>query len=279
MDQEAANTLLEEHLALGALLDEGTDGRLAPLRYNGVDEKAAFSEGVALVDLTCMGSQLVSGDDTSAFISALFAGEELAIGQCAPQVALTGDGSLSSLVLLARTGQEEFAWWDLVGRDAIMSCWADFVISIEQGGIQPFGEVELEDASEALVPILLWGPQAGVVLSDYLGDQDLPAPGTIANRMLDKINCLVAVPAFDDQPCYLVLVPPARARVLWRSFLSFNEVSPVGLEAFRQQVQSCFDVLGNISGTFGCVTPSREQLLSAGLLRADGSFIGARGLS
>ena len=38
----------------------------------------------------------------------------------------------------------------------------------------------------------------------------------------------MAAPPMGDEPCYLVLVPPRAARVLWRSFLSFKVVNPVG---------------------------------------------------
>lgn len=277
MDELGKVLLHDEHLLLGAKLCLGADERQAPRSYAGVDERVAFDESVALVDLSGLGSRLITGDAASALVSAVFAGRELAIGQMAPEVALTGDGGIASVALLARTGTQEYACWDLAGRGDILSSWLAFVAAIEQRGVRPFDGCQIEDASDALVPLLLWGPQAPNVLSDYLGDQTLPERGTIASRMLDRIGCLVGAPALDDTPCYLVLVPPLYARVLWRSFLSFQSVSPVGIDAFVQRIAKGYAFLAAAGETRLAAT--RQQLETSGLLRREQTFIGARGLS
>lgn len=277
MDELGKVLLHDEHLLLGAKLGLGADERQAPRSYAGVDEHMAFDECVALVDLSGLGSRLITGHAASALVSAVFAGRELAIGQMAPEVALTGDGGIASVALLARTGTQEYACWDLAGRGDILSSWLAFVAAIEQRGVRPFDGCQIEDASDALVPLLLWGPQAPNVLSDYLGDQTLPERGTIASRMFDRIGCLVGAPALDDTPCYLVLVPPLYARVLWRSFLSFQSVSPVGIDAFVQRIAKGYPFLAAAGETRLAAT--RQQLESSGLLRREHTFIGARGLS
>ena len=142
--------LHDEHMLLGAELALGSDGRHAPHSYAGVDERAAFHEGVALIDLSGLGSRLITGPTAPALASTVFAGRELAIGEVAPEVALTGDGSIASLALVARTGTEELACWDLAGRGDILSSWLAFVAGIEQRGARPFDGCEVEDASEAL---------------------------------------------------------------------------------------------------------------------------------
>ena len=270
--------LHDEHMLLGAELALGSDGRHAPHSYAGVDERAAFHEGVALIDLSGLGSRLITGPTAPALASTVFAGRELAIGEVAPEVALTGDGSIASLALVARTGTEELACWDLAGRGDILSSWLAFVAGIEQRGVRPFDGCEVEDASEALVPLLLWGPQASNVLSDYLGEQTVPGKGTVANRTLDRIGCLVATPDFGETPCHLVLVPPLYARVLWRSFLSFQSVSPVGMRALVREVASHYPFLAPAEGE-DRLTATRQKLAQHGLLRSEPTFIGARGLS
>lgn len=285
MDESAANLseddiiLLEEHLLLGASLTEGSDGRRTPLTYLGVNEKDAFEEGTALVDLSGLGCRLVSGPAASSLVTSVFAGEELAIGQIRPEAALMGDGALGSIALLARTGDQEYAWWDLVGRGDILNAWVAFVTGIQKQGVRPFAGVALEDASSALVPLLLWGSQAPAVLSDYLQEQALPEPHTIANRNLDRIGCLVGAPVIDDKPCYLVLVPPRYARVLWRSFLSFGSVTPVGSEAFVHRVRMVYPFASPLASQDGRISVDAQTLASAGLLRERTDFIGYRALA
>jgi aminomethyltransferase len=179
---------------------------------------------------------------------------------------------------VARTGTEELACWDLAGRGDILSSWLAFVAGIEQRGVRPFDGCEVEDASEALVPLFLWGPQASNVLSDYLGEQTVPGKGTVTNRTLDRIGCLVATPDFGETPCHLVLVPPLYARVLWRSFLSFQSVSPVGMRALVREVASRYPFLAPAEGE-DRLTATRQELAYHGLLRSEPTFIGARGLS
>ena len=277
--KETKGILHDEHLLLGGQMAEAAGGLLAPQRYEGVDEAAAFAEGVALVDLSGMGSCLVTGPAASALCNAVFAGRTLDLGEVACELALLGDGAIASLALLARTGRDELACWDLAGRGDTLISWMGFVAAIEQQGVRPFDGCELDDAAEALVPLLLWGPQATNVLADYLGEQLPPGPGTIANRKLDRIACLVATPQLGEQPCHLVLVPPAYARVLWRSFLSFQTVSPVGLEALVEQVKTVYPFLQGSGEAADRIACPRKQLESLGLLREDGSFIGARGLA
>jgi aminomethyltransferase len=78
----------------------------------------------------------------------------------------------------------------------------------------------------------------------------------------------------------MVLVPPAFARVLWRSFLSFTYVTPVGREALRSWAlgTKLGDVVGWLEQQDRVQVP-RQELISRGLVRADGGFVGERGLS
>ncbi|MDO5708938.1 MAG: hypothetical protein Q4G41_02355 [Coriobacteriales bacterium] len=270
--------LHDEHLLLSAHFAEASDGRQAPLRYVGIDDQHAFDEGVALVDLSGMGSRLISGEVAPSLMRTVFAGHDLTIGDTWPQVALTGDGSIAGLALVARTGDGEYAFWELTGRGDILTAWVAFVAGIEQRGIRPFAGTEIEDASTALVPLLLWGPQATAVLRDYTGTQDLPERGTIRNIMLDRIACLVGTVPLDDHPCYLVLVPPQAARILWRSFLSFQVVMPVGMEGLINRVTKLYPFMAVSLEGDGRLLAPRKQLIDAGVMRIEQDFIGARGL-
>lgn len=271
--------LYDEHLLLGgSFLDD--DAWLAlPHHYGDMrGEAEAFGAGCALCDLSGMTNVLVSGEGADAFVSAACANEALRVGECSFGAVVTGDGTLASIPLVARTGDTEYVVCDVSERGMGLHPWLSFLVGIEQKGFRPFGTVTVEDASDALVPLLLWGPQATSVLTDYvLSADELPQPGRIASVHLDRIATIVAHVPDVDEPCYLLLVPPTAARVLWRSLLSFLSVSPVGASSLAGQARSAFPWMA------ATLAPEQldftlRQLLDWELVRPDGGYVGARAL-
>ena len=271
--------LYDEHLLLGgAFLDD--DAWLAtPHHYGDMrGEETAFGEGCALSDLSGMTNMLVSGEGADAFVSAACANQPLAIGECSFGAVITGDGSLASIPLVARTGDTEYLVCDPSVRGMALQPWLGFLVDIEQEGFRPFGTVTVEDESDALVPLLLWGPQATAVLADYVPSLDvLPQPGRIASVRLDRIATLIAHVPGVDEPCYLLLVPPTAARVMWRSLLSFLSVSPVGASPLAGQVRSVFPWMEAVLSEER-LEIALHQLLEWELARPEGGYVGARAL-
>lgn len=276
----AESPLYAEHLLLGASFDDEDPLLAAPPHYGDpVSERKPFTEGCALSDLSGMTGILVSGQGADSFVAAACANPMLAIGECAFGAVVTGDGSIASVPLVARTGEAEYLVWDASERGLMLQPWLHFLSDIEQDGFRPFGSVTVEDASDALVPLLLWGPHAQAVLADYVPSADaLPLPGHIANATLDgRIECLVANLPQTSEPCYLVLVPPAAARVIWRSFLSFAVVDPVGKMSLGAHAGDTLPWMEAVLGE-SRLEFALEQLLEWEIARAEGGFVGERAL-
>ena len=270
--------LTDEHMMLGAQFAEDDEAPCVLSYAANSDEVSALRSGVGLVDLSGVASWLVSGTTAQGFVTTTFACEALPVGACTFGPALLGDGSVASVALVARTGDAEYVCWDLSDRADVLDGWMAFLAAVEQGGVRPFEGLEVEDVGESLVPLLLWGPEAPAVLADYLRSQPLPQPGSVASLKLDDIRCLVAAPVLGEQPAYLVLVPPNRARVLWRSFLSFPVVTPVGRNAFVHELRATLPWFEHVHGKAERVALSAQLLRTWGLLRDDATFVGARGL-
>lgn len=277
----ATSVLRQEHELLGGLIQE-EGALLGPVRYVDKDvELAVFDGGTALVDLTGMDMQLVSGAPASAFCEAACAGPRLSVGTCALEACLLGDGSVASIPLLARTGVSEYLVLDASSRMDVLFSWLGFVAHIEQGGMRPYEGLAVPDETESLVPLVLSGPTASAVLADYVpGDthRGLPGASEVANLDLDghitTIVCTLDLP----QPTYLVLVPPAYARVVWRSLLSFGSVTPVGHAALRTWMARGVAVLSHLSDP-DRLTIGERELRTSGVVREGADFIGARGLA
>lgn len=281
-DKEVARmgTLYHEHALLGASFAPSTEGGV--MRAESYpSETGAYEKGRAyLADLTGSTYELVSGACAQPLVEAAFCGKKLQVGECAWQCALTAEGALTSVSFLARTGNNEYALLDPMSRGDVVSAWLGFLASIEQDGYAPYADASIEDADQMLTPLLLAGDAARSVLSDYVGHvRDLPAPGEVRNVSLDKIPAVVACAELPGQsiPAFVILVPPARATTLWRSFLSFSETAPVGSTALVSAQRSLLP-WGEELALTGQVKPGAEALRSWGLLRDERDFVGARSL-
>ena len=270
--------LHEEHLVLGARMGDW-NGVEAPLAYPAGDARAALREGAALVDLSGATMLFSSGEPAEAFAGAVFAGDALAVGECSIQAALVGDGSLAAAPLVARTGEHEYLAFDVSERGETLSAWLSFVSKIEQKGFAPYAGLDCDDVSGKLVPLALWGAGANAVLSDYAQEGELPGLGQVANPALDgRIPTIVSCLELLDATCYLLLVPPAMARVMWRSLLSFESVTPVGVDGARELLREALPWASRLSAGER-VELTRAELSGAGLMRDGGGFIGGRGLA
>lgn len=266
-------TLYEEHLLLGATF--GADGLVDSYAGANGPHDASMTH---VADVSHVRMMLVSGESASAFTHAAFAGTRLAIGGCAFECVLTGDGNVASIPLLARTGDAEYVTLDFSPRAETLEAWLLFLSGIEHEGQRAFENLQTQDVTDSHVAIALWGHGASHVLKDYLGTQPIPKAGTVCSRMLDRIACIVVTLPTGTVPCYVLLVPPHASVALWRSFLSFPQVRPEGAGALWQ---SCVESLGwpAMLSSYDALSLSRVTLEREGLIRDDTDYVGARGLA
>jgi aminomethyltransferase len=275
--------LLEEHALLGARLGTWLDG-VAPLAYPTPAQSPErlgdlLEDGCVLTDASGITMLYMAGDPAPSFGTAVFGGRVLAVGECAFEASLVGDGGIASIPLVARTGDREYLALDASGRGDTLSAWLSFVSGVEQNGFRPYDGLETEDVSERLVPLVLWGSAAGAVLGDYVPTaDDLPSDGCVASPMLDgRIATITLRLDLLDQPCYAILVPPAFARILWRSLLSFESVRPLGTEGLSGLATAALPWAESLRDE-GRIRLDAELLLAHGLVRGANDFVGARGL-
>lgn len=280
MSEARTGVLHEEHALLGASFEPSeTTGLLAVRSYAREAVGAPAAGEARITDLTGATYLLVSGSDAESLAFAAFAGTPLSVGECAFSAALSGDGSLLSTPLVARCGDTEFVVIDPSSRGEALSAWTGLLARAESDGVRAFPLVSTCDASEMLVPLALCGPAAEFVLSDYLHDASFPAPGQVRQLRLDAIDVVVVRPGAPlAQDVVILLVPPARARVLWRSLLSFTEVSPVGVPALAGLLADALPWGRLLAGT-GPERVGRDLLARWGLVRDGSDFVGGRVLA
>lgn len=275
--------LYEEHLALGVSFDRAEDtGLTYPASYAHEQPLDLALEGAVISDLTGATYRLVSGAHPQELCEAAFCARKLRVGQCAFEPALTGDGAITSVALLARTGTHEYVLLDPTRRGSVVAGWLTFLSQVSSNGNAPYEGTSVEEASGMLVPLLIMGARANELLADYLPSaaRALPARGAVESVTLDgHIPALLMGMPLDiaaGMPSYVLLVPRVAARIMWRSLLSFTWVEPVGRNAvldawsqlpWKQRLDST-DV----------VEIAEQDLRAWGLLRRGDDFVGARGI-
>ncbi len=281
MSNPKMGTLYQEHALLGASFEPSLDENYQVVAAYANEGSAAdaMAAGCVLCDLTGSVYQLLSGADAPALAQAAFCAKRLAVGECAFEPALGGDAGLMSIPLIVRCGDTEHVVIDLSQRGPVALAWLSFLTTAEEQGVRPFGNSSIEDATPMLCPLLLMGAKADRVLEDYLHRAPLPRPGQVASLALDSINAVVAAAPLSHAgiKAYFLFVPPTKARILWRSFLSFEEVSPHSLKAASSALLSACD-WGSLCEENDRVRVTSAQLKGYGLLREDGGYVGQRAL-
>ena len=277
MSEQKRSILHTELEYLGAQFSTSTEGfNLAQSFYGEKPFEEALKD-CALVDLSGISYTLVSGTVAQNFVEAVFAGEQLEVGETSFECTLTGDGSLSSIGLLARSGQNEYVVLDASERSLVLEEWLSIIASVEQNGVAPYAEVSLEDATPLLTPLLLAGKKAKKVLMDYLGEQQLPEDSKLCNLMLDQtIPALIANISTKKVPAYLVMVPPVHTVILFRSLLSFERVHPLGHKQLIEGLTTYLPWFSELASNTKVVL-AKDKLEGWGLIRTSADFIGARG--
>ena len=277
MSEQKRSILHTELEYLGAQFSTLTEGFNLAQSFYGEKPLEEALKDCALIDLSGIGYTLVSGTSAQNFVEAVFAGKQLEVGETSFECALTGDGSLSSIGLLARSGQNEYVVLDASERSLVLDEWLSIIASVEQNGVAPYAEVSLEDATPLLTPLLLAGKKTKKVLMDYLGEQTLPEDSKLCNLMLDQtIPVLVANVSTKKVPAYLVMVPPVHTVILFRSLLSFETVHPLGHKQLIEGLKTYLPWFSELASNTKVVV-AKDKLEGWGLLRASDDFIGARG--
>ena len=270
-----ATPLYAEHLMLGAKF--GEDGRVR--NYGNTSPSGIEQyEGCFLADITHVSTLALFGPVAKSFAEATFAGSKLGVGTCRYEAVLTGDGSVASVPLLVRTGVGEYVAFDFSPRRSVLSAWLEFVRSASQDGYAPYESLDIQDATGTHCVLAVWGNKASDILTDYTAKELLPKPGHVAACHLDKIPCIVLNLGLPGTTLYLVLVPPASSVVLWRSLLSFTEVTPVGASTFDEVLGEAHPWQKRLCEV-DVVRMSGQELKRFGLIRSQEDYIGARGLS
>lgn len=235
--------LYEEHVALGARMVPFA-GYEMPVQYAGIiEEHNAVRSSAGVFDVCHMAEFRVFGFGAFDFLQSVLSNDLSRIAEhgsaqytllCDEDAGIIDDlivyhtGELEYLIIAnAANHHTDLDWLMSRAPEGITICAADQTPEGSRDGV-----VELADESERTAMIALQGPKALAIVQELAGaDFEIPARFTIAEAVLDTVPALVARTGYTGEDGVEILTHSSMIAAIWRSILSFPEVTPCGLGA------------------------------------------------
>lgn len=272
--------LHEEHLALGARMVPYAGWEM-PVQYAGiVEEHNATRASAGIFDVSHMSEFRIFGPDAEAYLSRVLTNDISKIpglGEAQYTLILTEDGGIVDDVIVYRTGDMEFMIIGNASNRAKDFAWLqDHLPEIVEVG-EGVNNIELVDESDKVGLIAVQGPKALQIVSELAGEGfEAPRRFNIVSTFLDGVPVMVARTGYTGEDGVEVLAANCDITGLWRAFLSFPEVTPVGLGARDTlRLEMGYHLYGNDMD-------EEVDPISAGLgwvVRREGDYVGAEAIA
>lgn len=235
--------LHEEHLALGARMVPFA-GWDMPVQYAGIiDEHRATRSSAGLFDVSHMAEFRVFGFGAFDYLQQLLTNDLNRIGglgQAQYTLMLDEDGGIVDDLIVYHSGDLEYLVVANAGNHHTDFEWMvahapagiDIVHTSDTERSPDAGVVELVDESDRTALIALQGPKALEVVAELAGpDWTPPKRFNLGEAMLDSVPTLIARTGYTGEDGVEIFTHVSKAPALWRTLLSFAEVTPAGLGA------------------------------------------------
>lgn len=218
--------LYDEHIALGARMVDYA-GWSMPVQYAGIiEEHEAVRSSAGVFDVSHMAEFRVCGPEAKDALQRVVTNDLDRIdeiGRAVYTVMCDEDGGIIDDLIVYHTGDLEYLIIaNAANRD---TDWAWLSDRLPES-------VEAADESERTALIALQGPRALDVLAELAGPgYEPPSRFTLGEARVGGVDVLVARTGYTGEDGVELLCAAPHAVGLWRSLLSFEEVTPCGLGA------------------------------------------------
>ncbi len=235
--------LYDEHLALGARMVSFA-GFEMPLQYSGiVAEHNAVRSSAGVFDICHMSQFRVFGFGAREYLQGLLTNDLDEIGELGAAhytLMCDEDGGIIDDLIVYHSGELEYL---IIGNAANRLTDFEWMrshcpedVTLVQGTDREHRPeshiVELVDESDRTGLIALQGPKALDVLGELAGPGlELPRRFHLTEAVLETIPVLVSRTGYTGEDGVEIVCHYSHAELLWRTLLSFAEVTPCGLGA------------------------------------------------
>jgi glycine cleavage system aminomethyltransferase T len=190
-------------------------------------------------NISDVGKLRISGQSAYDFISTMTSADMLQLevvgGACAALV-LTGQGELIDVVLVIRTGQQEYMLTVAPGLDTEIFEWLSAHAKLkDEDGKLVFAQLELSNESGQVAHIALFGKDADYVFGEISDDPPAAQPKQVHLQMaqLSKLPVLILrYPLLGEEPYYEMFFASAYVENMINLLLSFVELDLLDFDEF-----------------------------------------------
>jgi glycine cleavage system aminomethyltransferase T len=238
---------------------------------------------VRFCDISTLGKLRVSGAAAHDFIRIMFTADTEALaepGTTAASLLLTGESEIIDVVLIIRTGDDEYMVTTSPSTAGEVFAWlkAHAGISDDEGAL--FEGLAITDETKKLAGVVLFGEGSAAALDELAGKPlgAFPQVGHLTMAQLDTVPTLIfASPVLPvEAEVYELFCPPASVQGLICALLSFPEIDPMNAEEYqelREQNGTWFAQADDAAYAF----PDEAGLMR--LTRAAMDFVGGQALA
>jgi aminomethyltransferase len=225
-DELKRTALYHEHLTLGARMVPFAGWEM-PVQYAGIiEEHRAVRCSAGVFDVGHMAEFRVFGFGAFGFLQGVLTNDLSRIselGRAQYTLMLDDEGHIIDDLIVYHSGDLEYL---------IIANASNYETDFAWLNSHAPAEVELVDESSRTSLIALQGPAALRIVGELAGEGwEAPSRFTLSEATLDTISALVARTGYTGEDGVEILTSTSTAPELWRTILSFAEVSPVGLGA------------------------------------------------
>ncbi len=229
-------------------------------------------EGSYVCDLSGCGVLRIAGAGAARFVSTMFSGALKpleSLGGFSQGVVLTGQGEVIDLVNVMRTGDDEYLMMTSADNRQETFEWlsAHSELTDDDGAV--FGDVSLEDDSEKMAVLLMFGS----TVSRNLEQLEQAAGGTLPALVHSFDAACYGVPA---APAYLLFAPRAFAAQMGEFLLQDPELNV----EYPEELERRLDEAGQYCAALHDAAYANPLECGLGAyLRPEGDFVGASALA
>ncbi|MBP8640717.1 MAG: glycine cleavage system aminomethyltransferase GcvT [Oscillospiraceae bacterium] len=226
---EKKTPLFDCHVELGAKMVPFA-GYMMPVQYTDIiEEHMAVRTRVGIFDVSHMGEVIISGNDALKNINYLFTNDftSMTDGRVRYSPMCNPEGGVIDDLLIYRMNQDKYlVVVNASNREKDVSWMKEHI----------FGQVTLEDVSDAFAQIALQGPKAKTVLVKLTDEYNIPEKyyTFTENCKVAGIDCLVSQTGYTGEFGYELYCAAEDAQKLWDALLEAGKdegLLPCGLGA------------------------------------------------
>ncbi len=248
--------------------------------------------GTWFSDSSPIGKIRISGENASEFVRVMTTVEPWRLempGQFAVALVLNAEGDIIDLVMIARTGDQEYILFSSPETTDELVMWLQAHAEIVDGeGGAVFEDLGVEDVSSPIATIALYGPKAQMILdelsgkdvSETLGDKNLALfPIGQLQVMIVRWPFLRAhgwqMPLEAEGEVFEVYLPAQASEDFKQILLGFAEIDPESFEDYKARRRAAHTWFAPAEQA-AYIKPESSGLRA--LLRSSSDYVGAKAL-